>query len=501
MSDNEQLNTVRNFDLTSFQKATTKMIATNDNAYGGNYDRNRRSAVRDYTPEEIERIIQSGSLVEQQKLSRNYFYKDGYYKQILIHYATLLKYAGLLIPNPGFGKSLSTSHIAKKYYGAMDFVEKMSLPVMLTNCAIKALVDGCYYGVIVALDKNHCSILDLPAQYCTSRFKDAAGNDLIEFDVSYFNTIMKEDDRKAALNTYPKVIRDAYYRWHKGKTTTKWIIVPSDIGVCFPFFEGRPIFLNVIPATIEYDKAVELEQERDAEEIRKIIVQQIPHLTDGRLLFEPEEAEEIHAGTVGMLKGNKNISVLTTYADVEAITSKTTSDNVNSHLEQMLNNVYSRAGVSGQIFASTGSSTLESSLKNDLALMMYLGNKFSVFITNAINTVYANANITFKYVILPISYYNEDKYVDNAFKLASSGYSFLLPALAMGITQKDLGNIKDLENDVLNLGEKLRPLSSAFTQSGDNAEAGRPKKDEEDKAEKTIQNEESLDNQTEGGSN
>ena len=52
------------------------------------------------------------------------------------------------------------------------------------------------------------------------------------------------------------------------------------------------MFLNVIPATIQYDDAVETERERDLEEIRKIIVQKIPHLTDGGLLFEPEEAAE-----------------------------------------------------------------------------------------------------------------------------------------------------------------------------------------------------------------
>jgi len=491
---------LRNFDLASFQKAKSKMIATNDNAYNGNYNRNLRTKTRDYSHEEIRMIVDSGSLVEQQKLSRNYFNKDGFYKQILIHYATLLKYAGILIPNPSSGKSLSASHIQKRYNMALDFIENMSLPSFLTNCAVKALVDGCYYGVIVALDKTQCAVLDLPAAYCASRYKDTEGNDIIEFDVTYFNTITNPNAKEAALAAYPDFISRGYDRWKKGKLTSKWIIVPSDIGICFPFFEGRPLFLSTIPATIEYEKTVAMEQERDAEEIRKIIVQKIPHLTDGRLLFEPEEAEEIHEGTVGMLRNNENVSVLTTYADTEAIVSKTQNDNVSSHLERMLNNIYANAGVSGQVLSSTGSNTLESSLKNDLALMMYLANKFSKFITNITNRACANSNISFKYEILPISYYNEDKYVDTTYKLANSGYSYLLPAIAMGLNQRDLGNVKDLENDVLKLGEKLRPLASAFTQSGDEGAAGRPKKEAEDKADKTIQNEESLDNQTEGGS-
>ena len=103
------------------------MIATNEHTYKRNWDSvyDRMSKLKDYSPEEVASIITSGSLIEQQKLSRNYFNRDGYYKQIIIYYATLLKYMGLLIPNPSTGKNLSTSHIQKRYYNALDYVERM----------------------------------------------------------------------------------------------------------------------------------------------------------------------------------------------------------------------------------------------------------------------------------------------------------------------------------------------------------------------------------------
>lgn len=488
--------------ISSYSKAQQKMIATSDNTYGtlGTSRARYLERIRDYTPEKIERIITSGSLAEQQALSRNFFYKDGYYKQIIIHYATLLKYAGLLIPNPSLGKKLSTSHISKRYYNALDYVEKMNLPVFLTDCATRALIDGCYYGVIVQLDKQNFSVLDLPSGYCQTRYKDLNGDDLIEFDVSYFNSIVDLTAKEQALASYPKFIRDAYKKWQKQKSSNSWVIIPSDIGICFPFFDGRPLFLSVIPASLEYDDAIQTERDRDAEEIRKILVQKIPHLQDGRLLFEPDEAAEMHAGAVGMLKGNKNISVLTTYADVDAVVSKTTGESTSKTLEQIEKNIYAQAGVSGQIFSSTGSSTLDASIKNDIALMMYLANKFSRFITNSINRIYGNTNITFKYQILPVSIHNMDKFVDQSFKLSGSGYSYLLPVVALGLSQRDIVNLKELENDVLKLGEKLIPLSSSYTQSSDNS-TGRPKLDDSEKAEKTIKNEESLDNQAGGGSN
>ena len=488
--------------ISSYSKAQTKMIATSDATYGtlGTSRARYLERIREYTPEKIERIITSGSLAEQQALSRNFFYKDGYYKQIIIHYATLLKYAGLLIPNPSLGKKLSTSHISKRYYNAIDYVEKMNLPVFLTDCATRALIDGCYYGVVVQLDKQNFSVLDLPSGYCQTRYKDLNGDDLIEFDVSYFNSIVDLTAKEQALASYPKFIRDAYKKWQKQKSSNSWVIIPSDIGICFPFFDGRPLFLSVIPASLEYDDAIQTERDRDAEEIRKILVQKVPHLQDGRLLFEPDEAAEMHAGAVGMLKGNKNISVLTTYADVDAVVSKTTGESTSKTLEQIEKNIYAQAGVSGQIFSSTGSSTLDASIKNDIALMMYLANKFSRFITNSINRIYGNTNITFKYQILPVSIHNMDKFIDQSFKLSGSGYSYLLPVVALGLSQRDIVNLKELENDVLKLGEKLIPLSSSYTQSGDSA-VGRPKLDDSEKAEKTIKNEESLDNQAGGGSN
>lgn len=521
----------RNFDLASFTRASEKMIGTNDRAYSNvnSYWRDRVESLREYSMEDVVRIINSGSLLEQQKLSRNYFYRNGYYKQIIIYYATLLKYAGILIPNPSAGKSLSTPHIQKRYFSAMDLVENMHLPVWLTNCAVRALVDGCYYGVRVDTAKNEFAVLDLPAEYCRSRFKDTSGNDLIEFDLSYFDTIIDVNDRQAALTAYPKVVAKAYKKYSVSSLKSKWFIIPSNLGVCFPFFESRPLFLSVIPATLDYDDAVANHRDLEAESIRKIIVQTIPHLTDGRLLFEPDEAEEIHVGTVGMLKGNKNVSVLTTYADVNAIVSNPSEENVDDVLTRIEKNIYAQAGVSSEIFASTGSGTLEKAINNDVALMMFFANKVGIYVTNVLNEKYGNGNVTFKYTFMPVTHYNTDSFTGSAFKLVGSGYSFLLPSLAFGITQKDLGNLKDLENDVLKLGDKLKPLSTSYTQSGSSSEesektssdekedtedeeqtsktteetkttqvkqsapleGGRPPKKEEDKSEKTIKNEES----------
>jgi hypothetical protein len=78
--------------------------------------------------------------------------------------------------------------------------------VLLTNIAQRALVDGCYYGLRIEGDKNAFQLIDLPSGYACSRFKDIYGNDVVEFDVSYFNTITDKEQRDAALAAYPKIV-------------------------------------------------------------------------------------------------------------------------------------------------------------------------------------------------------------------------------------------------------------------------------------------------------
>ena len=491
---------VERIDLSTFKKAHEDMVAKN-NAAENTFRNWSCPRISEYSFEDIDKIINSGDLPGQRLLSEIFFERNNLYKRLLLYYATLLNYSGLLIPNPSFGKQLSEPHISKRYYMALEFLDRVNFKEIFTRITLKVLTDGCYYGLIQELnkEKGKLVIIDLPATYCRTRLLDLYGNDVVEFNVSYFDSITDQELRELTLEAYPRDIVRFYNRYTKGKTSSSWLKLSSNVGVFFSLTaDMRPAFLSVIPATVQYDDAVDTEREKELEEIRKIIVQKIPHLTDGTLLFEPEEALEMHRGAVDMMKGNKNLSILTTYADVDAIISKTTSDNVNNSLEKMLQNVYSEAGASLQLFAPTGTQALPYSVTNDMALMMILGNKYSRYITYIINSLYGNANVDFKYSILALTEYNKSDFIKDSLKLAQSGYSFLLPGIASGLSQRELVNIKDLENKELKLAEKLIPLESSYTQSAKTGEVGAPEKKLEDKAAKTIQNEDAIDRQ--GGS-
>ena len=498
MEENENIKAPRNFSLDNFKRAIDNMITTNSNTYRmrSKYSREFVEPLREYSLEEIEEIIHGGDLEQQQTLSRTYYYADGIYKRLILYYSTLLKYCGLLIPNPSFGKDLSSPYIKKRYYSAVDYIENMNIPILCSKIAAEVLISGAYYGIIQKTEKDKFYMIDLPSKYCRSRYKTIYGEDIVEFDLQYFNEFIIKEDKDKVLKSFPKEISKAYKRWSNGLLDNSWYLIPAGTGICFKLFDTRPLFLPVIASIEKYSNSVDLEIERNVDEIRKILVQHIPHLNDGTLLFEPDEMAEMHNGSVQMLKSNPNISVLTTYADADAIQTKTTNDASANTLSKIKEVVYSTAGTSSELFSSSNSTTLETSINNDVSIMMNLANKISLFITNQVNRLYSNSNINFTYKIFPITIYNEHKYIEDSFKLVSSGYSLLMPALAQGFSQKDLINIKNLENNVLELNDILIPLSTAYTQSGEN---GRPTKEVSEKTEKTLEKEKSLDNA--GGSN
>ena len=104
--------------------------------------------------------------------------------------------------------------------------------------------------------------------------------------------------------------------------------------------------------------------------------------------------------------------------------------------------------------------------------------------------------------ILPITWYNQSKMADMYIKNSQYGFSWILPYVASGKKQSTLLDNAYIEQEVLNLSEVMRPLSSSFTQTDEGngngnktstqkkpaGTPGRPEKPMEEKSDKTIAN-------------
>ena len=127
-----------------------------------------------------------------------------------------------------------------------------------------------------------------------------------------------------------------------------WYLLDPDSTVKFSFNNGdKPLFVNAIPNILDLDAAQDLDRRKQMQKLLKIIIQKLPLDKNGDLIFDIDEATDIHNNAVQMLKRAIGVDVMTTFADVESIdmsdkTTTTTTDD----LAKVERTVYNSLGVS-----------------------------------------------------------------------------------------------------------------------------------------------------------
>ena len=243
-------------DLSEFSRQMNDLIAASDTAYIKSNNRdviNNRSLERtEYTEEEVKDIIKNGTTAEKKALSIYFFKHNSMYKRIILHYASFLTYQYILVPHTPIEDGLSDPKIILNYDDAVDFLYNFQVESKCSYFTYKILVEGGYYGLIKEVNKMPV-LMDLPLEYCRSRFKNNQDIDVVEFDLSFFESIRDEGLRKQVLATYPKYIQKEYRKYLKNKTKYRWMFLNPLDGVHFSFYEEYPFFLDIIPLLLGYD--------------------------------------------------------------------------------------------------------------------------------------------------------------------------------------------------------------------------------------------------------
>lgn len=460
-----------------------------------------------YSKEDAAQIIQEGDSDALKSLSESFFYSSGFYRRLIMYYSTILYYIPLLIPHMVKDKKkITDKKYSEKYFEALEMINALSFEQLCRHFATKVLVEGAYYGMIKEVD-GEFSIQDLPFDYCRSRLKSFTGVDIVEFDVTWFDQITDEALKMETLKTFPKEVRRGYLRYSKGTEKSSWVRIPADQGIHFTLVEERPFFSSVIPSIIHFSNYIDMEEQKDLQQLHVLLSQELDHTSDGELIFEPEEAIEFHKGLTEITKKNEFLDGITTYGKLKAVRILDDDAASTDNLEKVSKILYTESGVSKQIFSADGNNSLERSIQNDIAMMMSLACKFSIWLQNLINSKISDKFITFGVEILPVGQYNVKDYQSQALNAAQYGYSFIIPSIAMGLEQNQLFDIKTVETKLLKMDKLLVPLQSSHTASGKaqnnsssssklteeeqkQAEKEGASKAEEDRSEKTIQNRE-----------
>ena len=467
--------------------------------------------------ENIMKAIHTGNFSEMREISNFYYRISGIYGRLCRYIAGLYRYDWMITPyvNGDIQDMKIQEATLKGFNNALLYLDNFGVKRFFGDVALKVVRNGCYYGYVIPQGDKKAVIQELPVEYCRSRFF-VNNKPAIEFNMKYFDIAFTDaGQRMKILNLFPAEFKKGYLLYKQGKLppqfkgdTVGWYLLDATAAIKFNINgEDFPSFISVIPAILDLDEAKDLDKKRMAQKLLKIIIQKMPTDKNGDLIFDVDEAQQLHNNAVQMLQKAIGIDVLTTFADVDVAD---VGDNSNvaatDELEKVERAVYNEAGVSQMQFNTDGNIALEKSILNDEASMYNLLLQFESFLNDLIDRFNTKPKkFYFRVQLLTTTIYNYKEMAKLYKEQTQLGYSKMLPQIALGQSQSSILANAYFENEVLDLVHVFIPPLMSSTMNADvlnttkktggnddsNPEGGRPKKADDEKSEKTIKNEES----------
>lgn len=484
----------------------------------------------------------------------NYFYNtNGIYSKVCDYFAYLYRYDWYITPEIKDESEKSFEKALIDFNNILGYLDNSHIKKVCGDIASEVVKNGAYYGYI-SPSKDGLVLQQLPINYCRTRF-NIGDMPVIEFDMRFFDENFRDVNyRMKILRMFPKEFQKGYVLYKQGKlepdteyyplgrrnshlvnTNTQlnwrpgyWYTLEPGSAVKFCFNNGdQPLFINAIPAILDLDAAQDLDRRKQMQQLLKIVIQKLPLDKNGDLIFDVDEARDIHNNAVDMLQHAIGVDVLTTFADVQVedmadSNTTTTSDD----LERVERTVYNSLGVSKNLFNTDSNLSLEKSILQDESTMRVLLLQFNSFFDKITQQLGSNKKkYNYRFYMLETTQYNYQNLAKMYKDQVQMGYSKMLPQIAMGHSQSSIIHTAFFENKVLKLSEIMIPPLMSSTLNADSIlgtnnqnnnsknqktseetkstasttkavktsdGAGRPEKADSEKSEKTIQNKESM---------
>lgn len=419
------------------------------------------------------------------------------YKKILTYYATAPLFYYSLIQDNDLSKTINASKSLKDYYTVAKQLNGFNIKTEFFNAIYCTVRDGMFVGFVYTSDEG-TFMLPLDIKYCRVYGKTPEGQWIVYFDATYFNSgnnkvfVTGDEEGNGA---WDDVFVDGY-NTYSSDTNTRWFRLPPERTFCL--IAGSDDQFNV-PLPLMAGLFINLMQLEDLENIvnsqtelenYKILVSKIP-LNEGSDDVD-DFAISLDLATVFNQQLATQVpdlvAAVTSPMDLDVISfdkSNTTKDT--DDLAQSINNLFNNAGVSQLVVAggsSSNSIALSHAIQNDMANVWIYVNRIESWLN-----YFIKMNISEGYMlrIHHITWYNRDTYIGflkEAATLGDNPTDYIV--CATGKTPYEVINNVRFNATVLNINQWLTPLSSTYTQSGNN-EGGAPTKSEDEiTSEETI---------------
>ena len=468
--------------------------------------------------EDVLKALLHNDIIALREISNQFYRVSGIYQKVVNYVANMYRYDWYLVAEP-FTETVKEEKVITDFNKALRYLDNSQIKNMCGRMSLAVVKDGVYYGYAYE-GTDGILVQELPWRWCRSRF-EIQGAPAIEFNMKFFDTTFKNVAyRLKVLDLFPPEFQKGYLLYKQGKLPSdnltekygSWYLLDPACAfkIAINGLNDMPLFINAIPEIIDLDLAEEVDKKRQLQKLLKIVVQKLPLDKNNDLIFDIEEAKDIHNNAVDMLSSAIGVDVLTTFADIDAIdVSDATSYAKDNSLENSQNNVYNALGVSKNIFNTDGNLALATSILVDEGQIRNLIYQYERLYNKLIQKKSSSPKKWgFRFYMMYTTQFNYQALSKLYKEQTQVGFSKMLPQIALGQSQSFILNSAYFENELLHLSEiMLPPLMSSTMSAEDLAnldktkqesnnktekQTGRPPKEETELSEKTIQNKETA---------
>jgi len=390
-----------------------------------------------------------------------------------------------VIPQYDLVKGGDATKMLKSFQDTLDVLDNMHLQGEFYNVYVNCFIQDVFYGVVF-YDDTGIFIYNFPADYARIAGKYMTGDFAYEIDCSYFKRYPE------LLDYFPepfKTLSDQAER-----AGIRWQVMPQEYALCLKYRSEDvetviPPFVPIFNAIINLADLEDVQAIADAQAIYKLIWMELETIQGSKNIDDWKNDPTLVSNYFNKMINEKlpdYISAALVPGKLNEISFPEDQANDTNKVAKATETVLNTAGgaeiLNGATINNTYAFKMAMIANTEYAISSLLPQTQGFINRFLQNQLKKNAC---KVKFFPVSVYTKDDYKE---QLLSSAQNSLPTILAYntfnGFSEKDTLALNFLEQDVLGLSTKLRPLNTSYTQSGDGytdeVGQGAPTKDEGD---------------------
>lgn len=398
---------------------------------------------------------------------------SNHYKRLVKYFSGMAMFAIVLKPRGLDTTTANVVGVRSDYNQTSNKLINMDLKHEFQKVLDVVFREDIFYGYIYET-KDSFYIRKLPSDYCYVRAVED-GTRVISFNFSYF------DRYRNRLNMYGGYFKTCYQKYRNNRDL-KWQDIPSQDAMCIKFDESIdysiPPFAGVFSCLYDLEEYKNLKKNKERLNNYKLISLRIPVDDNGKFKIPEKKVIQYYKMIDARLPENIGIA-LTPMELMEHTFDKAGQSNTDA-VSEALEQYWGASGVSSLLFSSdkSGTTALKSSILVDSALLFPIYRQLERWLNYRLKKM--PYEYKFRVQILNVTEQTYDSVLDRYMKTINMGMGISEVMVLLGYEFNDVDTMLYLEQDVLDLQSRLKPLQSSYTQSGNNSseEKGRPKNDD-----------------------